>query len=62
MASKKTYNSERIKGAPGRPISVELPEEPPRLTPGAARALLRILLKAYDRLTEAESPQGGDAK
>jgi hypothetical protein len=37
---------------------VVLPDEPPRLTPGAARALLRILLKADDQLTD--SPQGAD--
>jgi hypothetical protein len=35
---------------------VVLPDEPPRLTPGAARALLRILLKAHDQLND--SPQG----
>jgi hypothetical protein len=29
------------------PIRVLLPDEPPRLTPAAARALLRILLKAH---------------
>lgn len=28
---------------------VVLPEEPPQLTPGAARALLRILLEADDK-------------
>ena len=32
-------------------ISVVLPDEPPRLTPGAAAALLRVLLKAHDQLT-----------
>jgi hypothetical protein len=30
-------------------LLVELPEEPPELTPDAARALLRVLLKAADR-------------
>jgi hypothetical protein len=29
-----------------RPVRVILPDEPPRLTPAAARALLRILLRA----------------
>ena len=29
-------------------ILVELPDEPPRLTPAAARALLRILVKAAE--------------
>ena len=28
-------------------MRVELPEEPPQLTPQAARVLLRILLKAH---------------
>ncbi len=30
-----------------RPVRVMLPDEPPRLTPAAARALLRVLLKAH---------------
>jgi hypothetical protein len=29
------------------PVRVLLPDEPPRLTPAAARALLRVLLKAH---------------
>jgi hypothetical protein len=29
-----------------RPVRVVLPDEPPRLTPAAARALLRVLVKA----------------
>ena len=37
-------------------VRVILPDEPPRLTPGAAQALLRILLKAHDQLTD--NPQG----
>jgi hypothetical protein len=37
---------------------VILPGEPPRLTPGAARALLRILLKAYGQLIEQENQEG----
>jgi hypothetical protein len=40
------------------PIRVILPDEPPRLTPGAAAALLRILLKAHDRLTDTDHPEG----
>ena len=32
-----------------QPIEVVLPPEPPRLTPGAARALLRILVKAAEK-------------
>ena len=31
------------------PIRVVLPPEPPELTPSAARALLRILVKAYEQ-------------
>jgi hypothetical protein len=30
-------------------VLVALPEEPPQLTPGAARVLLRILLEAADK-------------
>jgi hypothetical protein len=37
---------------------VILPDEPPALNPAAARALLRILLKAHDRLTAADDSQG----
>jgi hypothetical protein len=40
------------------PIRVILPDEPPRLTPGAATALLRILLKAHDRLADTDHPKG----
>jgi hypothetical protein len=36
-----------------RPVRLELPAEPPELTPAAARALLRILIKAH-------AAQGGD--
>jgi hypothetical protein len=32
-----------------QPIEVVLRDEPPRLTPGAARALLRILVKAAEK-------------
>jgi hypothetical protein len=37
---------------------VILPAEPPPLTPAAARALLRILLKAHDQLAGNDKPQG----
>jgi hypothetical protein len=30
-------------------ITVIMPDEPPQLNPEAARALLRILLKAYEK-------------
>ena len=39
------------------PIKVVLPAEPPKLTPGAARALLRILVKAYDK----QAAEAGEA-
>ena len=39
-------------------IRVDLPDEPPRLTPEAARVLLRILLKAHDRLDGTHNPKG----
>jgi hypothetical protein len=39
-------------------VRVILPDEPPRLTPGAAAVLLRILLKAYDQIDETDNPQG----
>jgi hypothetical protein len=32
-----------------KPVKVDLPPEPPELTPGAARALLRILVKAHQQ-------------
>jgi hypothetical protein len=40
-------------------IRVILPAEPPPLTPAAARVLLRILLKAHDRLADNDHPDGG---
>jgi hypothetical protein len=43
----------------GDQIRVLLPSEPPRLTPGAARALLRILVKAYARLEDHDERTGG---
>ena len=39
-------------------IRVDLPDEPPTLTPEAAWALLRILIKARDRLNGTDNPQG----
>jgi hypothetical protein len=42
---------------------VVLPDEPPTLTPEAARVLLRILLTARDRLNGTDDPQrGGDVR
>jgi hypothetical protein len=39
-------------------IRVDLPDEPPTLTPEAARALLRILIKAHDRFNGTDNPKG----
>lgn len=39
-------------------VRVVLPGEPSRLTPGAARALLQVLLKAHDRLDRRDIPGG----
>lgn len=41
-------------------VRVILPAEPPPLNPEAARVMLRILLKAHDRLAETDNPRGGD--
>jgi hypothetical protein len=38
---------------------VILPDEPPRLTPEAARVMLRILLKAHARLADTDNPSEG---
>jgi len=52
----------RPRSGPGRTkqrnVRVVLPDQPPRLTPGATAALLRVLVKAHDRLTQAGSEQG----
>ncbi len=42
-------------------VRVVMPDEPPQLNPEAARVLLRILLKAYDRFNAPDNPYGGDA-
>ena len=39
-------------------VRVVLPDEPPRLTPGAAKALLRILVKANEKLNGTDDPRG----
>jgi hypothetical protein len=45
-----------------RPVRVVLPDEPPALTPAAARALLRVLLKAHaaqnDQQAATSGPEG----
>jgi hypothetical protein len=38
-----------------KPIKVILPPEPPELTPAAARALLKVLVKAYERQQAGEA-------
>jgi hypothetical protein len=48
--------------SPAETLRVILPDEPPRLNPAAARALLRILIKAHDRLEKPDNPQGIDAE
>jgi hypothetical protein len=43
-------------------VRVILPDGPPVLNPEAAKVLLRIVLKAYDRLSETNhNPSGGGA-
>lgn len=42
----------------GDRIAIQLPGEPPPLTPGAARALLRILIKAHARLAARDETGG----
>jgi hypothetical protein len=39
-------------------IRVDLPDEPPTFTPEAAWALLRVLIKAHDRLNATHNPRG----
>jgi hypothetical protein len=46
----------------GDAVRVVMPDEPPQLDPEAARVLLRILLRAYDRLDRIGNPPGGDAE
>jgi hypothetical protein len=38
---------------------VELPDEPPQLTPAGARALLRILLKAHAAQSTRQAAKSG---
>jgi hypothetical protein len=46
-------------GESRRPVRVVLPDEPPTLTPAAARALLRVLLKAHAAQQAADGGQEG---
>jgi hypothetical protein len=46
-----------------RPVRVVLQDEPPRLTPAAARALLRVLLKAHAaQIAQQTSDSGQEGK
>jgi hypothetical protein len=42
-----------------RPVRVVLPDEPPTLTPAAARALLRVLIKAHAAQSDEQAATGG---
>jgi hypothetical protein len=42
-----------------RPVRVVLPDEPPTLTPAAARALLRVLLKAHAAQNDEQTADSG---
>jgi hypothetical protein len=42
-----------------RPVSVILPDEPPTLTPAAARALLWVLLKAHAAQNDEQAATSG---
>ena len=42
-----------------RPVRVILPDEPPTLTPAAARALLRVLLKAHAAQNDEQAATSG---
>lgn len=48
----RTSRRARDRSADRKRIRVILPDEPPVLTPGAARVLLRILLKAHAQALE----------
>jgi hypothetical protein len=48
----------RRKSPEANAVRVILPAEPPRLNPEAARVLLRILLKAHDKLNGTDNPEG----
>ncbi|MFC3982819.1 hypothetical protein [Streptosporangium jomthongense] len=45
-----------LKGSGQPTVHVVLPQSPPRLTPGAARELLEILLDAHAELVGAAVP------
>jgi hypothetical protein len=50
--------AERREASEKQSVRLILPTEPPPLNPEAARVLLRILLKAHDRLDHGDSRQG----
>ena len=41
-------------------ITVIMPDEPPQLNPAAARVMLRILLKAYEKQFGHEYPSAAE--
>lgn len=54
------YNQDgdiRALGRPSHRLQVELPAEPPQLSPQAAKALLDLLLKARPRRTAVRSKE-----
>jgi hypothetical protein len=57
MTAAEVYNRGQVESSEDDSIRVDLPGEPPRLTPQAARVLLRILLKALDRLEGTDPPK-----
>jgi hypothetical protein len=61
MTANRAYDNRRVEFSPEDSIRLDLPDEPPRLTPQAARVLLRILIKAHDQLVLAAPSQEGDA-
>jgi hypothetical protein len=59
--SSATADTDLVRGAAesaDRPIRVNLPPDPPELTPGAARVLLEILVELY----EQERAERGETK
>jgi hypothetical protein len=52
------YGHRREANATDREIRVLMPDRPPTLTPGAARVLLRILVKCRDRLVRDREENG----
>jgi hypothetical protein len=45
-----------------RRITVEFPVDPPQLTPGAARVMLKILIAAYEKQQAREKCEGAQER